>query len=210
MSNLYYLIRKDIIVLRWYFLFITAYALVFGVFLQTSFSPLMISMLPAIMMIMFTASMETRNKSMMFIGTLPVSRKQIVSAKYVSVFFYYLLGLVLMAVVHAANQYANEYMMSQSFMVSGINVLLAFGLTMVYAAIYFPVMFWLGVKNSNFIAFLAIFAMVILIGFISNITDKFSDDIFAAGLGIPVVSLLLLYGSFRLSLFIFTRKDMAG
>jgi len=210
---MYNLIRKEFIVLRWYFLFNAAYALVFGVFLQSAFSPLMVSMLPPIMMMMFAASMELRNKAMMFVGTLPISRKQIVSAKYVTVFFYYLIGLILMAVIDAANEFAYTGKNAMSAEITLLMILLSFSFTMLYAAFYYPIQYWLGVKYSNIISFLSIFFMVIVLSTVANIIDKFSDYLITNEfivIGIPALSLLLFYGSYRLSLAIFTRLDMAG
>lgn len=212
---MYNLIRKEFIVLRWYFLFNAGYALVFGVFLQSSFSPLMISMLPPIMMMMFAANMELRNKAMMFVGTLPISRKQIVSAKYVTVFFYYLIGLILMAVIHAANDlaYTVENTLAMSADITILMILLSFSFTMLYAAFYYPIQYWLGVKYSNIISFISIFFMVIVLSTVANIVEKFSDYLIAnefVVIGIPALSLLLFYGSYRLSLAIFTRLDMTG
>lgn len=212
---MYNLIRKEVIVLRWYFLFNAGYAFVFGVILQSAFSPLMIGMLPPIMMMMFAANMELRNKAMMFVGTLPISRKQIVSAKYVTVLFYYLIGLILMAVIHTANDFAytSANTMAMSSEITILMILLSFSFTLLYAAFYYPIQYWLGVKYSNIISLMSIFLMVIVLGTVANIIEKFSDYLIAnefVVIGIPALSLLFFYGSYRLSIIIFTRLDMTG
>ncbi|MFF2888159.1 ABC-2 transporter permease [Paenibacillus sp. NPDC057967] len=82
---LFYLLRKDFIGLRWYFPFVAIFALIFGWNFRTSVSPLLILVLPTVMMVMLTASIEFRSKSMMFVSTLPINRKQIVLAKYTGI-----------------------------------------------------------------------------------------------------------------------------
>ncbi|WP_391571726.1 ABC-2 transporter permease [Cohnella sp.] len=204
------LIRKDVIALKYYFLFIAAYAVMFGLFTVSSFSPLMICMLPAIMMTLFASNLELRNKSMLFIGSLPVRRKQIVLAKYGSVFVYLALGIILAAAIHAIN----EYGLGVEFPLTSLNLSLAAALAMAFAALYYPIQFWLGVRNSSFISFLVIFLAAALIGGIGNMADSLTFDMLPTRaqlvIGLPIAGLLLLYVSYRISLNLFLRKDIEG
>jgi len=207
--TLLHLIRKDFIVLRWYFLFVAVFALIFGWNFRTSISPLLIQALPTVMMVMLTASIEFRSKSMMFVSALPVSRKQIVLAKYVSVFFYCMLGLVLMIAVHAAN----VYITGQSTAVSGYSMLLAFGVSMLFAAIYLFIQFWLGIRSSQVMVFAAILLLNLFLGMASDAMEKLSDVFWfnvPLAAGIPLAGLLIMYSSYRWSLHIFRRKDIQG
>ncbi|QTH39826.1 ABC-2 transporter permease [Cohnella sp. LGH] len=204
------LIRKDVIALKYYFLFIAAYAVMFGLFTVSSFSPLMICMLPAIMMTLFASNLELRNKSMLFIGSLPVRRKQIVLAKYGSVFVYLVLGIILAAAIRAIN----EYGLGVEFPLTSLNLSLSAALAMAFAALYYPIQFWLGVRNSSFISFLVIFLAAALIGGIGNMADSLTFDMLPTRaqlvIGLPIAGLLLLYVSYRISLNLFLRKDIEG
>lgn len=195
--------------LRWYFLFVAVFAFIFGWNFRTSVSPLLILVLPTVMMVMLTASIEFRNKSMMYVSTLPINRKQIVLAKYISVFFYYMLGLVLMVLIHVVNAYVTGH----STAVSGFIMLLAFGVSMLFAAIYLLVQFWLGIRSSNVMVFTALLFMNFLLGVAGDTVEKFSDAFWfhvPLAAGIPLAGLLIWYSSYRWSLHIFRRKDIQG
>jgi len=203
------LIRKDLIALKFYYLFIAGYAAVFGIVSVSPFSPLMISMLPAIMMTLFASSVELRNKSMLFIGSLPVRRKQIVLANYGAVFVYLALGIILAAVVRAINFYALDV----DFPLTAFHLSLSAALAMAYAALYYPIRYWLGARNSSFVSFLVIFLTAAAIGGIGNVADSAGFDESTAErllYGLPLAGLLLMYASYRVSLAIFLRKDIEG
>jgi len=203
------LIRKDLIALRLYFLFVLAYAIVFGITAVSPYSPVMICALPAIMMTLFASSLEMRGKSLLFIGSLPVRRKQIVLAKYASVFVYLALGFVLAAAVRLVNEYA----IGQSFPIPAIHLAIAAGLAMFYAAAYYPIQFWLGVRNSAVVSFLVIFLTAAGIGGIANaanVLDIGTPSYSALFWGMPAVGLVLLVASYFLSARIFSRKDIEG
>ncbi|WP_372636953.1 ABC-2 transporter permease [Cohnella sp.] len=203
------LIRKDVIALRMYFLFVAVYAVAFGLFLVSPFSPMMICMLPAIMMTVFSSSIELRNKSLLFIGSLPVRRREIVLAKYGSIFVYLALGMLLAAAIHAFN----EYVLDVRFPFTALHLSLSAELAMAFAAIYYPVQFWLGVRNSSFISFLVIFLTAAILGGLGNLPGKLSLDLPSRTqlvAGLPFVGLLLLSVSYRISLRLFLRKDIDG
>ncbi|REK76587.1 ABC-2 transporter permease [Paenibacillus paeoniae] len=207
---MYNLIRKDFIAMRWYLLFVLGYAVFFGTFSGFPvFSPIMIITLPAVMMTLFAANIELRNKTMMFVGTLPVRRKQIVLAKYISIFLYLAVGLILLVIVHLVN----EYIIHQSFPITVLSLIVSAGIAMTYSALYFPIQFLLGVKSSNIVSFISIFLMIFLISLIGNVADKateFNWPILPIMIGLPVAAIILMYLSYRLSLSIFRRKDMEG
>lgn len=87
-------------------------------------------------------------------------------------------------------------------------------LAMAFAALYYPIQFWLGVRNSSFISFLVIFLAAALIGGIGNMADSLTFDMLPTRaqlvIGLPIAGLLLLYVSYRISLNLFLRKDIEG
>ncbi|XID91968.1 ABC-2 transporter permease [Paenibacillaceae bacterium WGS1546] len=203
------LIRKDLLALKMYFLFVVAYAAIFGIFAVSPFSSVLIAVLPPIMMTVFAASLESRNKSMLFVGSLPVRRQQIVAAKYASVLVYLVMGVALVGVVYAVNVYALE----RDFPITDMRLSLSAAIALSFAAVYYPVQFWLGVRYSSFVTFLVIFLTAALIGGLGGAADSLEADWPSrTGLlaGLPFAGLVLLYLSYRASLAIFLRKDMEG
>ncbi|GAB2697894.1 ABC-2 transporter permease [Paenibacillus thermoaerophilus] len=206
------LIRKDLIVLRWYFLFVAAYVLVFGVITVTPFSPMMLVVLPTMMLTLFATNLEIRNKSMLFVGSLPVGRKQIVQAKYASFFVYLAIGIVLGCLSNLSNQvrYGPE-----DFPFSLQTLALAVFVSMLFTSLYYPLYYWLGTKSAAIATFSTLFLTAAgIAGFIS-VAD--SVDIGIANVSgfpflyaLPLVGLALLFVSYRLSLAIFLRKDMGS
>ncbi|MBB6633032.1 ABC-2 transporter permease [Cohnella thailandensis] len=203
------LIRKDLISLKWYFLFVLGYGLVFGTIATSPYSPLLVSLLPAIMLTIFVANIELRNKSMLFVGSLPVRRRQIVLAKYLSVFVYIGIGLALAAIMYLLN----EHILDQSFPLTGTAVLIASSVALLFSAIYYPLYYILGSRNSSIISVLMIFLASALAGGLNKSIDLSEVGIPSQAqltVGLPLLGLVLFYGSYRLSLSIFSRKDMEG
>lgn len=203
------LIRKDLVALRMYFLFILGYALFFGVATVTPYSPLLIGVLPAIMMTLFVSSVELRNKSLLFIGSLPVKRQQIVLAKYAAVFVYLAIGFALAGAVRVIN----ETILGQSFPLTAVHLVLAAGVAMAYTALYYPIQFRLGARNSTLVSFLVVFLTMAIVGGLGSTFGKpglVLPDYSQWLWGIPLAGLILMVVSYGISLRIFGARDIEG
>jgi len=91
------LIVKDIMVQKWKMLFIgLSYSLIFSSFLFRSLSGGLSVILVAITYIFTTTAVvhDDKNHSDILLNSLPLLRKKIVRAKYVSIFVYFILGLI--------------------------------------------------------------------------------------------------------------------
>ncbi|MBP1991105.1 ABC-2 transporter permease [Paenibacillus eucommiae] len=199
------LIRKDILILRYYFLFVVLYIAFFGFLLPTERSSLLLGILPTVMLTMFSCSLERKNKNLLFVGSLPISRKQIVSAKYSTLFVYLLIGLasgLLMMLI-------NRYVLQREASFTGTDIGLTLGICFLFGSLFFPIYYWLGAKGSQIVIFIFVFLTIAASNLPKREIDWLPESQLATAWLFPVVGLLLLGLSFRLSLAIFRRKDMA-
>jgi ABC-type transport system involved in multi-copper enzyme maturation permease subunit len=161
--------------------------------------------------IMSIAAQEEKNDSHILINSLPVSRKQVVAAKYL---FSILAGLVFIGIALMVHPLFN--LSSQG--TNMFDAVLTMAATGWFAAIYFPMYYWLGprfVQISMFILFILVFAILPPV-FNLGIKHDFwglGDWLRSASLNILAVILLLLtaivlLGSWALSARIYERKDL--
>lgn len=203
------LIRKEIFVLSYYHLFVLLYVVFFGVLFLSKQSPALISALPAMMLMMFASNLEMRNKSALFVGSLPVRRKQIVLAKYVCVLIYAAVGLVLSVLVMLLNKYALGREMAWSFELAAAAVTV----DLLFFSLYFPIYYRLGQKGAQFVVYIVIFLMAFGIVLLTNEGESMGAvplGRLSAGFGLllPVAGLALLAVSYRVSAAIFQKKDI--
>ena len=103
--------------------------------------------------------------------------------------------------------------MDERFPFTALHLSLSAALAMAFAALYYPVQFWLGVRNSSFISFLVIFLTAAILGGLGNFKDTLSlgePSWVRLAAGLPIAGLLLLTVSYQVSLRIFLRKDIEG
>ena len=159
---------------------------------------------------MSIAAQEEKNNSHILINSLPVSRKQVVAAKYL---FSILAGLIFIGI--ALMVHPLFYPSSQG--ADMFEVVLTMAATGWFAAIYLPLYYWLGprfIQIGMFILFFLAFAilpMVINLG-MKNDFWGLGEWLRSAPTNVLAIVLLLmtaiiLLGSWALSVRIYERKD---
>lgn len=204
------LVRKDLLVLKYYYLFVLAYALFFGIIMsEGGRSFLFIAIMSGIMLTGLATSLEVKNKSSLFLYSLPVDRKQMVLAKYAGLLVFGLIGIT----VALATQLF-IYAMDQVFAVTVSDVAIVASTLLVIGSVYFPVYFWLGAKGTQIVFLVSMFIGVAaglaaeqLLGV--DMSNMISID------GGNSQLMLMLLGTFALytlsaiaSLAIYRRKDL--
>ncbi|THF81679.1 ABC-2 transporter permease [Cohnella fermenti] len=203
------LIRKDIIALKWYWLFVLGYGAVFGLIARSPHSPLIIVMLPAIMLTIFVSNIELRNKSMLFIGSLPVKRSQIVRAKYASTFLYLTIGIAMALLM----QLISRSFPDEVFTLNGFVLAIGTAVALLYSSVYYPLHYLLGPRNSSIISVIMIFLSSALAASLNKSIDLSRIALpskLQVLIGLPLAGLVLLYVSYRVSLAILSRRDIEG
>lgn len=199
------LIKKDALVQKSIISLYLAIALVY-LFLGTPLSFLMILLSMSVMMNAFYY--EEKGNSHVLFNSLPYTRKEIVSSKYIGTLFY---TAVIIGVIYVGNLIVNGKDVSFSWK----DMLFTFGMTMTLIAVIFPFFY----KFKQQFLLIAFFFLIGLFMFTYKIIlyvfrDAFTEVVqWIAALpdlqlyGSATIIILLLYsGSWLLSIRIYNRK----
>lgn len=200
---------KDILIQKKRLLFNFAYILLIIFAFQSIHEAMFLTGVVAFTysLVMTACAYEDVNKSDMMLNSLPVKRKDIVAAKYLSVFVFFLLGtlayLLITSVISLLNLPLNILPLTAESFVGGI---VSVGLI---TGIYLPVFFKFGYVKSK------IFNFILFFGFFFGLTSlllAFRDsgnpfmkaaDVFLESQGNLVVAVILLAAVFLFMLISF-------
>ncbi|WP_338552407.1 ABC-2 transporter permease [Paenibacillus sp. KS-LC4] len=201
------LLRKDLFILRYYFLYVLLYLYLFGFLMYNQASFILVAALSAIMLMTFSATLDAKNKSMIVIASLPVSSKSIVQAKYAAVLLFALIGIVASASVYAINiaLVGREMVYAASF------IPIIFFIIAVYASLYYPIYYRFGFSASRIVGLVAValpVTFLMVFGGVSSSSDTLSFPA-AASAAFLAVGVLLLFLSYRLSLIFLEKKGVS-
>ena len=204
------ILRKEFIVQRTLILFYAAATLIFAAQFIPVDEPLPIITILAVFFTFGTAAHEDKNNSHVLLNSLPVSRKEIVAAKYA---FHILIGIgfvVLAAVCKiVAGGMPAGAALEQSVAAATVVVL--------FVSVFFPMYFWLGprfVQIGMIVLFILMFAAVPMVynlgakhGFwgIPVAVRSFPDFLLLALLAIAAI--LFLFVSRLVSVRLYERKQ---
>lgn len=164
------LIFKDIIVQKRSLLFILFYLIIcvfsfksmpIGVFLYV------VTITLIFFLITGSYSYDERNKSDLVISSLPITRKEIIISKYISVILYNIVALGVMTIFMLGVKISNISLDTQFFKLNDvINVFIA---SLLLASFMFPIYSRFGFTKSRVITFITYFS---LFGFINSIASS--------------------------------------
>lgn len=144
-----------------------------------------------------------------FLVTLPISRKHIVKAKYITAIIYTFFGVLASYGIHSLVKIAFPQLNKPDYSV--IDMLVPLGIVLVLTSIYMPLFYTLSKKGTGIINFVF---MIILIA-LAQPTAMFMNMINNQGFSndqtlflIPIAVLLLFIASYYLTVHLFTRKDL--
>ena len=201
------LLRKDMFILRFYFIFVLFYLYLFGFILYNHASFIMVAALSAIMLLTFSATLDAKNKSIIVISSLPVSSKSIVQAKYAAVLLFTIIGIIGSVSVYAINQtiVGREMVYASSY------IPIIFFIIAVYASLYYPIYYWFGFRASQIVGMIAValpITFLLALGGVSSSADTLSFPAIVSTTLIAAGCLLLTI-SYRFSLFCLEKRGVA-
>ncbi|MNN49086.1 ABC-2 family transporter protein [compost metagenome] len=212
MYNSLYLIRKDFILVRKFLLLLIPYFMIMGYTNLDGYT--MFALLPSMLMLMNTCSLDVQHNNQRFLISLPLPRHQLVLAKYLSLLPYALISLVCTLLIYLAGVATGRSIEP----IDWRDLLLVIACFPLLAAFYFPLYYWLGQKGMQVVNM--IFMMLIMFSFtaMSSATKKFpalfdwinpenTGNILLWVIG-GVAYLFILYSSYLISLRIFVKKDI--
>ncbi|MFC4307109.1 ABC-2 transporter permease [Cohnella boryungensis] len=205
------LVRKDFFILRWQYAIVGVYVFFYGLLMTAPGTALLLGVTPPILMMMMTSRLEARSHGLPLAGTLPVTRDQIVKARYMTVLLQTALGIG----VTTAMSLFSHYALGQENGLSWETVAYAVGIVLLFSSIFLPVYYWLGAQGAHLFAFAAVFLLAFAIlglsaagsGLKLTWGSEMISSLKFGGLVASVSGLAFLLSGW-LSQRIFRRKDM--
>jgi len=159
--------------------------------------------------IILTTMIDIKNHNHQFLITLPISRKQIVQAKYITAILYTIMAVVASYGIHWLAKLAFPQLAKPDY--SLWVILISIGIVLVLIAVYMPLFYALSKKGAGIINVVFLITLITLaqpaakLITMMNEQDVVSTQIW---LLVPVGILLLIMASYFLTINLFARKDL--
>jgi O-antigen/teichoic acid export membrane protein len=205
------LLRKDYIALKsslWAILF---YFVVFSVaFIPTvEMSMYFVGIYTAFGSIMLATMIDIKNHNHKFLVTLPLSRRNIVQAKYLSAILYTLFGVFASSGAHWLVNFLFPELNKPDLSV--LDILISVGMVLVLISIYMPLFYALSKKGAGIINTVFMIVLIILAQPVASLMNMAGEN----GMGrasvyvfVSVCILLLFIASYFVTVRLFARKDL--
>lgn len=207
-----YLIRKDFMLTRKFILLLVPYYILMGYVNAEAYT--VFSMFPAVLLLINSCSIDMQHNNQRFLVSLPVPRQRHIVAKYLTLIPFSLFSLICTLLLYlfalALGRIDGPLRWRELGMVTAAFPLLA--------SFYLPLYYWLGQKGMQVVNF--IFLMLIMLNFtaITNLTERYPvlanwiltgkvDNVLLLVMGV-LAYLIIIYGSYLLSLRLFVKKDV--
>lgn len=205
------LLRKDFIALKSSLWLTILYLAVFSVaFIPKHQSSIhLVGIYTAFASLSLGTMIDIKKHNHNFLVTLPISRKHIIQAKYITAIIYTVFGVLASYGIHSLVKLAVPQLNKPDY--SAIDILVPVGIMLVLTSIYLPLFYTLSRKGTGIIN---VVFMIILIAlaqptaiFMNMMNNQgFSSD--QTLLLIPIGILLLFIVSYFLTVNLFSRKDL--
>ncbi|MGG4345568.1 ABC-2 transporter permease [Paenibacillus lautus] len=205
------LLRKDFIALKSSLWTILLYLAVFSfAFIPKSeMSIYFVGIYTAFGSIILATMIDIKNNNHKFLVTLPISRKHIVQAKYITAIIYTLFGVIASYGIHWLIKLSFPQLEKPDYTV--LSILVSVGMLLVLISIYMPLFYALSKKGAGIINAVFMVSLIILAQPAAVLMNMVSEK----GLITDQTLLLILMGivvvfiaSYFLTISLFTRKDL--
>ncbi|WCF10984.1 ABC-2 transporter permease [Paenibacillus thiaminolyticus] len=163
----------------------------------------------AIVALNMSTLIDIRNHNHNFLVTLPIKRKHIVLAKYITSSIATLCGVLASYVIHSLVTQAFPQLNKPDHSILGLFVLA--GMMLVFISIYLPLFYTFSKKGAEIINVVSIIVLFALMNPLVMLMSMMNDDSFISSQILFLISigiLLLLIASYYLTVHLFTRKDL--
>ncbi|WP_427181511.1 ABC-2 transporter permease [Paenibacillus sp. TC-CSREp1] len=205
------LLRKDFIVLKSSLWTIALYLVVFSfAFIPSSeMSMYFVGVYTAFGSIMLATMIDIKNNNHNFLVTLPVSRKQIVKAKYLSAILYALFGVLTSYGIHKLVKLNYPELNKPHYSI--LDIAISIGIVLVLVSIYMPLFYALSKKGAGIIYTIFLICMIILaqpVAFLLSVAgDKgLSTAPIITSVSVAIIALFLI--SYIVTIRLFERKNL--
>ena len=206
------LIKKDLLVVKANLKTLVVIFIVFAIMaIQGTFELSFVLPIIGIMLFIGTFSYDDFNHWNAYVATLPNGRKNAVRAKYItSILLTVLLGMISFGLSVMINSCQNREVSINEIVSSLMGTLLS---VVIIISVMYPMIFKFGSTNGRIWMFVIVFAFMGIFSFILKMIDT---NVFAtimnivekqAYILIPIISVILLLGSYLISSQIFEKKE---
>jgi len=204
------LCRKDFIALKSSLWTVLVYLIVFSLaFIPSSeMSIYFVGIYTAFGSIILATMMDIKNNNHNFLITLPISRKHIVKAKYVTAIFFTLFGVLASYGIHWLIKFSFPQFSKLDYSI--FPVLISIGIILILISIYMPLFYALSKKGAGIINAVFMIALIILSQPVASIIYMMGEDGAISDLIwiiTPVVIISLFIASYYLTVYLFKRKS---
>lgn len=205
------LLRKDFIALKSSLWTILLYLAVFSIAFipKSEMSIYFVGIYTAFGSIILATMIDIKNHNHKFLVTLPVSRKHIVLAKYITAIMYTLFGVIASYGIHRLINLLLPQLDKPDYTV--LSILVSVGMLLVLISIYMPLFYALSKKGAGIINAVFMISLIILAQPAAALMNMVSEK----GLINDQTLLLILIGivvvfiaSYFLTISLFNRKDL--
>ena len=205
------LLRKDFIVLKSSLWIIPFYLAVFSIAFipKSEMSMYLVGIYTAFGSIMLATMIDVKNHNHNFLVTLPISRKNVVQAKYLSTLFYTLFGVLASFGIHSLVNMNFPGLDKPDFSV--LDIMVSIAMVLGLTSIYLPLFYALSKKGAGIINVVFLVALVILAQPFALLMNLASEEGMVTGqiIGMVTIGILLLFvGSYLLTVRLFAKKDL--
>ncbi|GGH55831.1 hypothetical protein GCM10008014_25810 [Paenibacillus silvae] len=205
------LLRKDLIVLKSSLWTIALYLVVFSfAFIPGSeMSMYFVGIYTAFGTIMLATMIDIKNNNHNFLVTLPVSRKQIVKAKYLSSILYALFGVLTSYGIHKLVKLNYPELNKPHYSI--LDIAISLGIVLVLVSIYMPLFYALSKKGAGIINTIFMICLIILAqpaAFLLHVAGKkgLSTVPVISAVSVAIIALFLI--SYIVTIRLFERKNL--
>ncbi|MBU5485647.1 ABC-2 transporter permease [Clostridium sp. MSJ-11] len=211
------LIVKDILVQKRSLIAILIYLLICTYSFKSMPSGTVLGLVTVTMVFFFITgcyAYDERNKSHIVLNSLPITRRELIISKYISVIIYNIIALSIMTLFMFAAKFLNLPLTIHFFTLKDIvNVFIT---SLLLASFMFPVYSKFGFTKSRVITFITYFTFFTIANILSNISDKETINIFSSLLQtlsnntyiLLIIALLIYFLSMYFCIKIYVNKEL--
>ncbi|WP_342554755.1 ABC-2 transporter permease [Paenibacillus sp. FSL R7-0652] len=205
------LLRKDFIALRGALWILAVYIVVFSwAFIpQMEWSMYIVGIYTAFGSTVLITMIDITNHNHNFLVTLPVSRKQIVQAKFLSSILTALCGVLVSYGIHKLINLNYPELNKPNH--SPLDILISMGIVLVLVSVYMPLFYALSKKGAMIINIIFLVCLVILAqpaAFIFKVVGKEGLITAPVIIGISTAVIGMFFLSYMVTIRLFERKDL--
>ncbi|BBI33394.1 ABC-2 transporter permease [Cohnella abietis] len=204
------LLRKDFIALKSSLGVVFLYLAVFSIaFMKIDSSIQLVGIYTAFATLSLGTMIDIKKNNHNFLVTLPISRKNIVQAKYVTAIIYTLFGVLASYGIHSLVKLAVPQLNKPDYSV--MDILVPVGILLILTSIYMPLFYTLSKKGTGIINVIFLIILIALAQPTAIFMNMMNDQGFSSDQTlflIPIGILLFFIASYYLTVNLFTRKDL--